>query len=73
MSHYRDILKNYRISRIAFQVSIGALILNRVISVLDVMRIYRSTSSDLASTERRLHVFPDFRPEGPGATLLLSF
>ncbi len=74
MSHYRDILKNYRISRIVFQVSIGALILNRVISVLDVMRIYRSTSSDLASTEsRRLHVFPDFRPEGPGATLLWSF
>lgn len=74
MSHYRDILRNYRISRIAFQVSIGALILNRVISVLDVMRIYRSTSSDLASApSRRLHVFPDFRPEGPGATLLLSF
>jgi hypothetical protein len=74
MSHYRDILRNYRISRIVFQVSIGALILNRVISVLDVMRIYRSTSSDLASSvPRRLHVFPDFRPEGPGATLLFSF
>ncbi len=74
MSHYRDILRNYRISRIAFQVSIGALILNRVISVLDVLRIYRSTSSDLAALpDRRLHVFPEFRPEGPGATLLLTF
>lgn len=74
MSHFRDIMRNYRISRIAFQVSIGALILNRVISVLDVMCIYRSTSSDLAASEtKRLHVFPDFRPEGPGATLLLSF
>ncbi|MDY3921909.1 MAG: hypothetical protein SOZ02_07090 [Hallerella porci] len=74
MSHFRDIMRNYRISRIAFQVSIGALILNRVISVLDVMGIYRSTSSDLAASEtKRLHVFPDFRPEGPGATLLLSF
>ena len=75
MSHYRDILRNYRISRIAFQVSIGALILNRVISVLDVMRIYRSTSSSLAETSaaRHLAIFPEFRPEGPGATLLLSF
>ena len=74
MSHFRDIMRNYRISRIAFQVSIGALILNRVISVLDVMGFYRSTSSDLAASEtKRLHVFPDFRPEGPGATLLLSF
>lgn len=74
MSHYRDILRNYRISRIAFQVSIGALILNRVISVLDVLRLYRSTSSDLAVLpERRLHVFPEFRPEGPGATLLWTF
>lgn len=73
MSHYRDILKNYRISRIAFQVSIGALILNRVISVLDVLRIYRSTSSDLAASPSRLQVFPSFLPEGPGATLLLNF
>ncbi len=74
MSHYRDILRNYRISRIAFQVSIGALVLNRVIAVLDVMRIYRSTSSDLAAASpRRLHVFPEFRPEGPGASVLLTF
>ena len=74
MDHYSDILRNYRISRIAFQISIGALILNRVISVLDVMRIYRSTSSNLATVEpRRWNVFPEFRPEGPGATFLISF
>lgn len=74
MDHYSDILRNYRISRIAFQISIGALILNRVISMLDVMRIYRATTSELAAASpRHLYVFPDFRPQGPGATLLWAF
>lgn len=74
MSHYSDILRNYRISRIAFQISVGALILNRVISILDVMRIYRSTSNSLAEVDsRRWNIFPEFRPEGPGATFLLTF
>jgi hypothetical protein len=53
---------------------VGALILNRVISILDVMRIYRSTSNSLAEVDsRRWNIFPEFRPEGPGATFLLTF
>jgi len=74
MSTYSDILRNYRISRIAFQISIGALILNRVISVLDVMRVYKATTSTLASIPpHRLYVFPDFRPTGPGARIFWLF
>ena len=49
MKHYDDLLSNYRVSRIVFQVAVGALILNRIVSVLDAMRIYKATSSSLAS------------------------
>lgn len=45
MQEYNQIMRRYRMARIGFQVSIGALVLNRLVSVFDVMRIYRSTSS----------------------------
>lgn len=36
MNYYNDILRNYRVSRIVFQISVGALILNRVVAVLSM-------------------------------------
>lgn len=43
--HYKDLLGNYRISRMVFQIAVGALVVNRIASVLNTMRIYRATSS----------------------------
>lgn len=45
IKHYKNLLSDYRVSRIVFQVSVGALVVNRVVSMLDAMRIYRATSS----------------------------
>jgi hypothetical protein len=45
---YNQMLRNYRISKIVFQVSIGALALNRVVSLLDVFHLYRATSVQIA-------------------------
>lgn len=71
MNIYKNMLRHYRVSRIVFQVSVGALILNRVISVLDVMRIYRATSSQKIS--RRWDIAPQFYPDGSGAVFSYSF
>ncbi len=70
MNRYNDILRNYRISRIIFQISVGALIVNRVISILDVMQIHRSTSSKEFTN---IQVAPQFFPDGSGATLFVGF
>lgn len=70
MNRYNKILRHYRISRIVFQVSVGALVVNRIISILDVMQIYRSTSSkDLANVQ----LIPQFFPDGSGASLFVTF
>ena len=44
IEEYKNRLRHFRVSRIVFQVSVGALVLNRVVSILDVMRVYRATS-----------------------------
>lgn len=44
--HYKDLLGNYRVSRMVFQIAVGALVVNRIASVLNSMRIYRATSSE---------------------------
>jgi hypothetical protein len=43
IDHYNDIITNYRTSKVMFQVAVGALLLNRVLSVIDVIQLYRST------------------------------
>jgi len=73
MDSYNDILRTYRISRIVFQISVGALVLNRVISLLDVLRIYRATSSEDFVMLKNVHVFPQFFPDGSGASVLYTF
>lgn len=59
--HYKDLLGNYRISRMVFQIAVGALVVNRIASVLNTMRIYRSTSSSGFSS---LDVSPRIGLEG---------
>lgn len=71
MDAFNNMLRHYRVSRIVFQVSVGALILNRVISVLDVMRVYRATSSQKIT--RRWDIAPQFYPDGSGAVFSYSF
>jgi len=40
---YSDLLRSYRTSRIVFQAAAGALLLNRIVSMVDVLQIYRNT------------------------------
>lgn len=71
IDEYKDRLSHYRVSRIVFQVSVGALVLNRVISMLDVMRVYRATSS--RSFSERVHFLPEFTEDGSGLSVNVKF
>jgi hypothetical protein len=51
MKNYNEMLKRHRIAKIAFQVSLGAMALNRVLAVLDAMRIYRQTSANFSQLQ----------------------
>ncbi len=59
---YRDMLKSYRGSQIALQVSVGMLALNRLLSLLDVFHLYRSGGSQFS-----LQAIPSTQP-----TLILA-
>ena len=54
-----------------FQVSVGALVLNRVVSILDVMRVYRATSS--RSFSQRMEFAPEFLEDGGGILMNVKF
>lgn len=72
MSHYNDLLSNYRISRIVFQVAVGALVANRIVSVLNTMRIYRATSA--GGFASRVDLVPTLGFEGEsGANFQVHF
>lgn len=60
MKHYKDLLSDYRVSRIVFQVAVGALVVNRVASILDVMRVYRATSSKGLASHLELNPYIGF-------------
>ncbi len=45
---YNDLVKNYRRSQMAFQISIGMLALNRLLSLIDVFRIYKQGSGGVS-------------------------
>ena len=64
-------MRHFRVSRIVFQVSVGALVINRVVSMLDAMRIYRATSSKAFS--QRMNVVPEFFEDGAGLLLNVKF
>ena len=67
IEEFKNRMRHYRVSRIVFQVSVGALILNRVISMLDAWRIYRATSTK--SFSNRIKFEPEIYEDG-GALLM---
>ena len=71
IEEYKSRLRHFRVSRIVFQVSVGALVVNRVISILDVMRIYRATSSK--SFSQRMEFAPEFLEDGGGILMNVKF
>jgi hypothetical protein len=71
IDEYKSRLRHYRVSRIVFQVSVGALLLNRVVSMLNTIRVYRATSSK-AFTER-MEFVPEFYEDGSGLMLNVKF
>ena len=71
IDEYKSRLRHYRVSRIVFQVSVGALLLNRVVSMLNTIRVYRATSSK-AFTER-LEFVPEFYEDGSGLMMNVKF
>ena len=58
-------------SRIVFQVSVGALLLNRVVSMLNTIRVYRATSSK--SFTERMEFVPEFYEDGSGILMNVKF
>lgn len=71
IDEYKSRLRHFRVSRIFFQVSVGALVINRVVSMLDAMRIYRATSSRAFS--QRMELVPEFLEDGGGLLMNVKF
>ena len=71
IDEFKSRMRHYRISRIVFQVSVGALILNRVISMLDAVRVYRATSSKSFSS--RVQFEPEFYQDGGALWMNVKF
>lgn len=71
IDEFKSRLRHFRVSRIVFQVSVGALVLNRVVSILDVMRVYRATSS--RSFSQRMEFVPEFLEDGGGILMNVKF
>jgi len=67
IEEFKNRMRHYRVSRIVFQVSVGALILNRVVSMLDSWRIYRATSTK--SFSNHIQFEPEIYEDG-GALLM---
>ena len=47
--HYKDILKKRRISEMFFKASIGALVVNRIISIVNVIRVHKNQNYSSSS------------------------
>ena len=71
IDEFKSRMRHYRLSRIVFQVSVGALLLNRVVSMLNTIRVYRATSSK-AFTER-MEFVPEFYEDGSGLMMNVKF
>lgn len=71
IDEFKSRMRHYRVSRIFFQASIGALVLNRVVSMLDAVRIYRATSSKAFS--ERVQFLPEFYNDGSGLSVNVKF
>ena len=71
IEEFKSRMRHYRVSRIVFQVSVGALILNRVVSMLDAVRIYRATST--TSFSSRVQFEPEFYQDGGALMMNVKF
>ena len=71
IDEFKSRMRHYRVSRIVFQVSVGALLLNRVVSMLNTIRVYRATSS--RSFTERMEFVPEFYEDGSGLMLNVKF
>jgi len=69
MKHYNEMLRRHRIAKIAFQVSVGAMALNRVLAILDAMRLYRQTSANFSN----LQIMPLATPRQSGIFVSYEF
>jgi hypothetical protein len=69
MEKYNEMLKRHRIAKIAFQVSLGAMALNRVLAIFDAVRIYRKTSANFSY----LHITPIATPQHSGIFVNYGF
>jgi hypothetical protein len=69
MKNYNEMLKRHRIAKIAFQVSIGAMALNRVLAILDAMRLYKQTSANFS----RMQITPFATPRQSGIFATYEF
>ena len=71
IDEYKSRLRHYRVSRIIFQASVGALVLNRVVSMLNSIRVYRATSSKAFSN--RIDFLPQVYDDGSGVLMNVKF
>lgn len=71
IDEFKSRMRHYRVSRIVFQVSVGALLLNRVVSMLNTIRVYRATSSK--SFTERMEFVPEFYEDGSGILMNVKF
>ena len=71
IEEFKSRMRHYRVSRIVFQVSVGALVLNRVVSMLDAVRIYRATSTKSFSS--RVQFEPEFYQDGGALMMNVKF
>lgn len=71
IDEYKSRLRHYRVSRIVFQASLGALALNRVVSMLNSVRLYRKTSAK--SFSERMEFIPEFYEDGSGLLMNVKF
>jgi len=69
MEKYREMLRRHRIAKIAFQVSLGAMALNRVLAIFDAVRIYRKTSANFS----HLNITPIATPQQSGIFVNYGF
>lgn len=71
IDEFKSRMRHYRVSRIVFQVSVGALLLNRVVSMLNTIRVYRATSSKAFT--QRMEFVPEFYEDGSGLIMNVKF
>ncbi|MCQ2055610.1 MAG: hypothetical protein MJY82_10045 [Fibrobacter sp.] len=71
IDEFKSRMRHYRVSRIVFQVSVGALVLNRVVSILDAVRVYRKTSNK--SFAEKVQFMPEFYEDGSGLNMFVKF